>query len=88
MSKKLNIRGGLTATTKGKRLFEVEGKTVGECLNHLVSLVPKMEEALFYKTEKGPALRSTIEVLVNSKSTDLVTEVNDGDEIKIKKNVQ
>ncbi len=53
MSIKLNIRGGLTSKTKGKNFFEVNGKTLGECLEHLVILIPKLQETPFYKTKEG-----------------------------------
>jgi molybdopterin converting factor small subunit len=91
MSIKLYVLGGLTIITKGKDTFEVNGKTVCECLNHLVSLIPKMKEILFYETGETLALYSNIEVLVNDKSVNtegLAKEVNDGDEIRIKKNNQ
>lgn len=91
MSIKLYIRGGLSIIAKGKLLFEVDGKTVGECLNQLVSLVPKMKEAVFYETQKGLAIRSSIEVKVNEQivyTEDLANEVKDDDQIYIKKTVQ
>ena len=91
MSIKLYVRGGLSIIAKGKLLFEVDGKTVGECLNHLVSLVPGMKEVLFYETREALALRSRIQVQVNEEIVDtegLAKEVNDGDEIHIKKTVQ
>ena len=91
MNIKLYVLGGLTIITRAKDSFEVNGKPVGECLNHLVSLIPKMKETLFFETGEALALRSNIEVLVNDKSVnteDLAKEVNDGDEIRIKKNNQ
>jgi molybdopterin converting factor small subunit len=91
MSIKLYVLGGLSVITEGKHLFEVNGKTVGECLNYLVTLLPKMKEALFYRTGDTLALYSNIEVLINEKSTGaegLAKEIKDGDEIHIKKNIQ
>jgi molybdopterin converting factor small subunit len=89
MSIKLYVQGGLSAITKGKDLFEVNGKTVGECLNHLVTLIPKMKEALFFETGEVLALRSNIEVLVNGAHTEgLAKEVKDGDKIHIKQNIR
>jgi len=90
MSIKLYIPGSLSATAKGKHLLEVNGKTVGECLNQLVSLLPGMEEVLFYEKGETFALRSRINVLVNGESADakgLAKEVKDGDEIRIKMNI-
>jgi len=91
MSIKIEVRGGLSIIAKGKQLIEVNGKTVGECLNQLVSLVPKMKEAVFYETRQGLAIRSSIQVKVNEQivyTEDLANEVKDGDQIYIKKTVQ
>ena len=46
MSIKLYVLGGLTIITQGKDTFEVNGKTVCECLNHLVSLT-KMKGSFY-----------------------------------------
>ncbi len=83
MSIKLFLPTGLGYLAKGKDLFEVNGKTVGECLNQLVSFVPLMKEALFL----GNKLHPTIKVLVNQESGGaevLAKKLNDGDEIQIK----
>lgn len=72
-------------------MIEVNGKTVGECLNQLVSLVPAMKETIFYKTREALAIRSSIQVKVNKQivyTEDLANEVKDNDEIYIKKTVQ
>jgi molybdopterin converting factor small subunit len=86
VSIKLFLPAGLSYLAKGKELFEVNGSTVGECLNQLVSLFPVMKEALFL----GKRLQPTIEVLVNQEeSADaevLAKELRDGDEIHIKMN--
>jgi len=85
MSIKLYLTGNLRNLTKGKKdLFEVNGKTVGECLDHLVSLAPAMKRALFY--ESGDALYDNVKVLVNRKGVDqegLEKKINDGDVIYI-----
>lgn len=91
MSIKLNIRGGLSVIAKGKQLFEVNGKTVGECLDQLISLVPALKETIFYETRQGLAIRSSMQVKVNRQvvyTEDLVKEVKDSDVIQIKKTVQ
>jgi len=91
MGVKLYVLGSLSVITKGKQLFEVNGKTVGECLNKLVSLIPRMKERLFYETGETFALSSRIKVLVNEESTEaegLAKEVKDGDEIHIKMKIQ
>ena len=87
---KLIIQGGLSVISKGKSSFEVDGQTVGECLHHLASLVPKMNDSLFFKSGEDFKLRSYIKVLVNKKEPAaevLATTVKDGDEIKIKKDI-
>ncbi len=83
MSIKLFLPKGLSYLAKGKDLFEVNGKTVGECLNQLVSFVPLMKEALFL----GDRLHPTIKVSVNQESIDakvLAKQLRDGDEVQIK----
>ena len=91
MSIKLYVQGSLSAITQGKEEFEVNGRTVGECLNHLVSIIPKMKEILFFEKGSTPALRSNIEVLINKRKAGvevLAQQINDGDEIQIKKNIR
>ena len=85
MSIKLFLPASLSYLAKGEDLFEVNGKTVGECLGQLVSLVPVMKKVLFY--DSGDRLQPTIKVLVNQESADaeaLSKKLNDGDEIQIK----
>jgi molybdopterin converting factor small subunit len=82
---KLFLPASLNYLVEGKDLFEVNGRTVGECLNQLVSIAPVMKGALFY--ESGDWLHPTIKVLVNQDSVDaevLATKLEDGDEIEIK----
>jgi molybdopterin converting factor small subunit len=84
MSMKLFLSRNLTYLAKGKDVFEVNGETVGECLNHLVSLVPVMKKSLLY--ESGDRLYPHVRVQVNKRSADaegLAKKVNDGDEIHI-----
>jgi molybdopterin converting factor small subunit len=83
MSIRLFLPKSLSHLSKSKEMFEVHGRTVGECLKQLVGLVPAMKEALFL----GNRLHPTIKVLVNQESTDaetLAKELKDGDEIEIK----
>jgi molybdopterin converting factor small subunit len=64
-------------------VFEVNGKTVGECLNELVKTNPVFKERFF---ERNGKLRNYIEVLVNAKTTfpqELTYPVKDGDEIDL-----
>jgi len=91
MAVKIYVHGSLSVSTNGKQLFEVNGLTVGECLNDFISLIPKMREILFFQSREGPTLRSHIKVSVKEKSTEgniLSKQVEDDDEIHIKKNIQ
>jgi len=89
MSVKVYVEGGLIAMTKGKNMLEVSGDTVGECLEDLVTLIPKLKEALFFEKEEGFALRSNIELLVNGSQTeDLFKAVKDGDQIHVKQSIR
>jgi hypothetical protein len=53
MSIKLILSSNLTYLAKGKNVSEVDGETVGECLNHLVSLVPVMKKTSFMSQGTG-----------------------------------
>ncbi len=92
MSIKLHLPESLAAITKGKLLYDVKGSTVGECLNNLIGLVPKIKQALFYETGKSLEdgdLLPIVAVLVDEESSQgesLVKKVRDGDEIFIKTN--
>jgi molybdopterin converting factor small subunit len=69
--------------TDGSEVVEVEGGTVGDCLEHLVQQYPGMKEGLFDKKGK---LLSVVEVYVNNESAypeELAKSVNDGDEIHL-----
>lgn len=91
MSIKLNIPHKLSNVTKGKKSFDVNGKTVYQCLDQLLGFVPKLKEFLFFEKGDSLKLRSNINVLVNEKSVDsegLTREVQNGDVIEIKMDVQ
>ncbi len=81
----LFLPANLSKFAKGKDWFEVEGKTVGECLNQLVSFVPTLRNVLLCGS--GDKLNWAFKVLVNREETDakgLETKLEDGDEIEIK----
>lgn len=85
MSINLFLPANLSKFAKGKDWFEVNGKTVGECLNQLINLVPVLKNVLF--CESGDKLSWTFKVLVNQESTyaeGLARKLEDGDEIEIK----
>lgn len=62
---------------------EVDGNTVGQCLDHLVKQFPGIEQDLFVRDGR---LLSYINIFVNGESTypeDLARPVKDADEIYI-----
>ena len=69
--------------TDGLDSVEVEGNSVGNCLDALIRQFPDMENALFDKKGK---LLNAIEIYINLKSAypdELVKPVKDGDDIHI-----
>jgi len=69
--------------TEGLSTVEVEGRTVGECLDNLVKKYPGMKKALFKEDKR---LANNIEIYVNMASAypnELEKQVNDGDEIHL-----
>jgi molybdopterin converting factor small subunit len=83
MSVKVHVHKTHRQFTNNVDVVEVEGKTVGECLNHLIKLFPGMEKALFAKKDK---LLNTIEIYVNHSSAypnELMKPINEGDEIHL-----
>lgn len=83
MSVKVNIHRTHRVHTNGLEAVEVEGRTVGECINHLIEQYPGMREGLFDKKGK---LLNVVEVYVNSESAypdELAKSVKDGDEIHL-----
>jgi len=83
MSVILWLSANLSRLAKGKEGFEVDGETVGECINDLVSIVPAMRDTIFL----GSRLSPNVQVEVNKQSLDeeerLTKKVNDGDEIRL-----
>jgi len=83
LSIKVNIHKTHRQFTNGLDIVEVEGNTVGACLDNLVRQYPGMGKALFDK--KGKLLR-VIEIYINSKSAypdELAKQVKDRDNIHI-----
>jgi molybdopterin converting factor small subunit len=83
MSITLWLSANLSRLAKGAEGFEVDGETVGQCIDDLVSMVPAMRNTIFL----GAQLNPKVQVEVNKESVDgeerLTTKVNDGDEIRI-----
>jgi molybdopterin converting factor small subunit len=83
VSVKVNIHKTHRTYTDGLEMVEVEGGTVGDCLEHLVQQYPGMKEGLFDKKGK---LLNVVEVYVNNESAypeELAKSVKDGDEIQL-----
>lgn len=83
MGIKINIPLYLRSFTNNLEAVEVNGNTVGECLNHLVKQLPSIEEALFDKDGK---LHHYVDIYVNKESAypeELAKPVKDGDELRI-----
>jgi molybdopterin converting factor small subunit len=83
MPAKVHIHKTHRPFTNGLEVVEVEGNTVGECLNQLIKQFPGMEKALFAKKDK---LLNNVEIYLNHSSAypnELVKPVKDGDEIHL-----
>ena len=81
MSIKLYLPGGFYYLWEGKEVHDVTGKTVAECLDDLVRIMPLMKKALSYGSG---AVDPHIKVLVNQEGVGaegLARKVHDGDEI-------
>ena len=83
MSIKINVSLFLHQYTDGLEVVEVNGSTVGQCLDHLVKQFPGIKQWLFDNNGK---LHSYITLYVNGKSTypeELAKPVKSGDELNI-----
>lgn len=83
MGVKINIHQNLRHLTKDLSAVEVNGKTVGECLNDLISQFPDIRRYIF---DKGNRLLNYVDVYVNLESSyplELAKPVSDGDELDI-----
>ena len=83
MPVKVHIHATHRRFTNGQEVVAVEGKTVGECLNHLIQQFPGMEKAIFARKDR---LHNIVEVYLNHVSAhpnELVKSVRDGDEIHL-----
>jgi len=83
MAINVNIHKTHRQFTNGLEVVAVEGKTVGECLAHLIRQYPGMEKALFAKKDK---LLNNVEIYLNHATAypnELAKPVKDGDEIHL-----
>ena len=83
MSIKINIPSYMKSFTNNMEVVEVNGSTVGKCLNHLIKQSPGMKKQLFSKNDN---LFENIIISVNGESAypeQLAKPVKDGDELTI-----
>jgi molybdopterin converting factor small subunit len=83
MSVNVNLHLALQKFTGGKKIVEVSGRTVGECIGVLIETYPELESFLL---DPGGKLQSYMGVYVNLQSTytmGMDTAVKDGDEIQL-----
>jgi molybdopterin converting factor small subunit len=83
MSIGINIHQSLRHLTDGKATVEVDGNTVGRCLDNLVQQFPGIKAKLF--DEKGK-LFNYVDIYVSLKSSypeELAMPVKDGDKLSI-----
>ena len=83
MSVGINIHQSLRNLTDGKAVVEVDGNTVGDCLNNLVQRFPGIKPKLFDKKGK---LLNYVDIYVNLKSSypeELAMPVKDGDKLSV-----
>jgi molybdopterin converting factor small subunit len=83
VSIKINLPSYFLPYTNDKYIIEVEGATVGECLNQLVKQFPDLKKMVFDKKGK---LHAYIGIYVNGEDAfpqQVAKPVRDGDEIHI-----
>ncbi|MDH5695979.1 MAG: MoaD/ThiS family protein [Dehalococcoidia bacterium] len=83
MSIKINLHPGLQQFTDDQAIIEVNGSTVGQCLDDLVKQFPKIRQGLFGKDGK---LLNYVDIYVNMESAypeELAKPVKDNDELHI-----
>lgn len=81
MSIKLHLPSRFYYLWEGKEALDVTGKTVAECLDNLVLIIPLMKKALSYGSGE---LDPHVKVSVNQEGVGaegLARTVHDGDEI-------
>ena len=83
MTAEIYIPQFLQHLTNGVNVVDVNGSTVGECLNDLVKQFPQLRALLF---EKKGRLRQLLNIYINRESAypeELAKPVNDGDKLQI-----
>ena len=83
MSVTIKIHPFLSQHTNNQDMVEVNGRTVGQCLEQLVARFPELRQWLF---ERDGKLNRLVEIYVNMESSypeELAKPVKDGDELYI-----
>ncbi len=83
MSVRIVLPGYLGMFTGGHEVVEVNGSTIGECLEHLVGQFPEIENKIFAKSGK---LHGYVSIFVNDEDAypgELTRVINSGDELAI-----
>jgi molybdopterin synthase sulfur carrier subunit len=83
MSVTVKLHPILRQFTQGEKMVEVEGTTIGECIDKLDKKFPGIKQHLVNKTGK---LHDLWDIYVNSSSSypeELALPVHDGDELNI-----
>ena len=83
MSIKIHLHSTHRRHADGQAVVEVEGRTVGECLQALISRYPDLKPALF---DDSGALQRNLEIYLNLESAypdELLKPVKDGDQIHV-----
>lgn len=83
MGVKIKIQRNLQYLTNNQGSVEVNGSTVGQCLDQLVRLFPDLEKEL---SSKNKTLLDYVVIFVNGKSAypnESARSVKDGDEIYV-----
>ena len=75
--------GSFNGFSNGSRVFEVEGKAVGECLNKVVEIEPRLKSNIF---DQDGELNGTVFLTLNGSGLlihRLEKELKEGDEIGV-----
>ena len=83
MSVNINSHKTHRQDTGGKENIEVQGRTIGQCIQQLIGQYPEMEKNIFAGDGK---LKNNIEIYLNMESAypdELKKPTKDGDEIHI-----
>jgi molybdopterin converting factor small subunit len=83
MSINLVIPADLQHLTDQREVIEVQGKTVGECLEHALHQFPKLRPLLSIEKGQLPTAISLYVNGVDSYPEELSTEVHDGDKLHL-----